>query len=203
MNSIRHRLRSIYKGFLRREKIHVFERVLDSSCSKIKANIEVKVRFSLHEDFARISQRFKKFDAVAEDRFRRGHLCLVANAGENVVHLEWVAFDEAYASELERELRIDSGSAYIYDTYTVREYRGLGIAPEVMSEAFSHLYVKGIRRVYTCVPHDNLPSIRAMEKAGFRWIGTVTFTRILSLRLYQCRGKTEQDYFRLKNMFAL
>jgi len=203
LDSLKSRLRAMSRSIFRREKIFVFERTLTDACFKIEAKVEVDARPAQHDDFPKISKRFKKFDTIAEERFKIGHICIVSDMHGDIVHLKWIAFNEAYAGELERKLRIDPDSAYIYDTYTVPEYRGLGIAPKVMEKAFSYLYERGIRKVYVCIRHNNFPSLRAAQKEGFRKIGSITYTRIFMLRLYRCKGETKEDYNKLKEMFSL
>ena len=203
VNNLKLRLRSIPREIFRRKKFFVFERKLADACFKIEAKVGVDVKLVQRDDFPKIAKGFKKFRVKAKERFEMGHICIVADKQGDFVHLTWVAFNEAYVSELKRRMRISSNSAYAYDIYTVPEYRGLGIAPKAMEKAFSYLYKGGIRKVYICILHNNFASLRAAHKEGFRKIGAIIFTRIFKLRLYRCEGKTEEDYNKLKEMFSL
>jgi len=181
----------------------VFERQLDDTHPKTEAKIEVAVRLIQNYDFHKIAKGFKKLEIKAKERFEKGHMCIVADLRGELVHVMWIAFNEAYAGELERKLLISPGAAYMYDGYTVSEYRGLGIAPKVMAEAFVHLYRKGIRNVYACIRYNNFPSIRYVQKEGFRKIGAIIFTAIFRFRVCRFKGETKEDYNKLKKMLSL
>jgi len=210
VNSLRRRLGATSRSIFERKKYFVFERIIADGCFKLEAKVGVDVRLVQCDDFPKFAKGFKKFKRKkkkiwlkAKERFEMGHICIVADMHGDFVHLKWVAFNEAYVSALERKLRISSNSAYMYDSYTVPEYRELGIARKATRKAFSYLYERGIRKVYACIHHNNFPSLRAAHKVGFREIGKITYTRIFKLRLYRCEGETEENYNKLKEMFSI
>jgi len=210
------RLRAMFGSIFRREKVFVFERTLADGRFKVEAKVKVDVRIIQRDDFPRIAKMFQKFKikevdmacfapviTIAKEKFKMGHICVVADMHGNIVHSKWIAFNEVYAGLLERKMRMTSDSAYVYGSYTVPEYRGLGIAPKTMEKGFSYLYERGIRKVYSCISHNNFPSLRLAHKQGYRKIGTITYTKIFKSRLYRCEGETEEDYNKLKSMFFL
>jgi len=148
--------------------------------------------------------KFEKFRrGKAEERFKAGRLCFVAEENGDIVNYVWVGLDATFVDELGREIRIDPASAYRYDGYTVPEYRGLGILPVVLTRVADYLFKNGIEEIYDIVVSDNRPSLRAHEKIGSRKMGEITFIKLFKSTRYRCRGSTARDGLRLKEMFGI
>ncbi len=65
----------------------------------------------------------------------------------------------------------------IGDCVTHDDFRGLGIYPHVLRHiAFQH---SGIKKVYILVSPDNIPSIKGIEKAGFKFVARLTCFKFL------------------------
>jgi len=209
------RLRVRFGGIFKREKVFLLERTLTDASFNIEVDVEVDIRLVQREDFLRITDRFRKLrieeiglahflpsTTLLKKRFEMGHICIATDIRGDFVNLLWAAFHEVYAGLLERKMRMSSDLVFLYGFYTVPKHRGLGILPKALGKAFNYLYERGIRKVYACIRHDNFPSLRAVQKVGFRKIGTITYTRIFKLRLYRCEGETEEDHKKLKWMFS-
>lgn len=203
INRIRFRFGSILSSIFRREKMFVFEHALTDSGFKAKARVEVNAGLVEGDDFSKIVKTFKDFRKKAKERFKVGDICFGASLNGEYVHLKWFAFNESYVGEINRKIRISSDSAYMYDSYTLPNYRGLGIYSIVMEKTIQHLSKMGIKRVYALVRHNNLPMLRVKQKEGVRKIGTVTYTKIFNLRFYKFKGETEEDYKKLTEMFSI
>jgi len=194
-------LRSIYA----REKNIIFEKTLGTVPFKIEAKVKVDVKIVQNADVSKLPKRTKNFESEAKKRLDMGHICFAAYLHGKIVHYKWVAFPKSIPpySDLERRMRISTNSAYIYDGYTVPECRGLGISSKVMEKTLQYLSDIGVNKVYSYARYDNFPALRLKQKEKFRKMGTFTCTRILRLRIRQCKGETEEDYKKLKDMFAL
>lgn len=190
--------REQYRRFFVREKIFAFEKSLPARL-KIEAKVEVDVRLAQSID---ISKLVEKFGARGmREGIRKGHLCFIADKDGEILHYKWVAFDEAYVSELKRNIHLDSNSAYIYSSYTVPDYRGFGLDPKVTTKVFDYLHEKGMEKVYILVSHNNIPSLRVMQKVRYRKMGEIRFSQVLGSRKYTCEGVTERDCSKIKEMF--
>ncbi|HMB64079.1 MAG TPA: GNAT family N-acetyltransferase [Eudoraea sp.] len=63
---------------------------------------------------------------------------------------------------------LDHGTyAYMGFMYTLPEFRGKGINKKIVSHLKTWALENGLNEVRLTVYHDNLPAIRAYEKAGF------------------------------------
>jgi ribosomal protein S18 acetylase RimI-like enzyme len=187
----------------RKEKFFIFERTLDDTHLGIEAKVEVDLRLLKPEELPRIPKKFAELRIKAKDRFKKGHIGVSAVLHGELVHSKWIGFNEVFSSDMDRKLRIESDSAWVYDSYTVPEYRGIGIAPKAMEKVFEYLSAKGIRTVYVGVSQSNFQSLRAVQKEGFRKIGAITIIKVFRKKLYICEGETKEYYDKLKKMFSL
>ncbi len=203
VNSLRQILGAIFKSVFKREIMLVFEKMLAKSCVKIETKIEVDLKLVQDDDFPKIGDKFKKFRTNVGKMFESGNTCIVAEIHGEFVHWTWVAFNEAYVTEIGRKIRLNSGSAYMYAGYTVPEYRGLGIAPKAMGKILSYLHKRGIKKAYALIRPDNFQALRYTHKVGFKKIGMIRFIGISKLRLYRCKGETKKDYNTLIGMFSI
>ncbi len=67
----------------------------------------------------------------------------------------------------------------IGDCVTSADYRGRAIYPKVINGIARELLSKGEKEVFIVVNHDNVSSIRGIEKAGFEWFAEIRAKRWL------------------------
>jgi GNAT superfamily N-acetyltransferase len=164
---------------------------------------KVNVRIAQSSDISFLKHNFAKFKGEkADKRLNLGHLCFVAEKNGNIVHYTWVAFEEIHLKKLNRKLQMESDAAYIYDVYTLPEYRGRGISSTVYAKIFEYLLEKGFKRAYCLISSNNYPSLRVAEKTGLRNIGEITLIGFFKLRKSIFKSKTFEDYMKLKKMFS-
>ena len=183
-----------------RENLHLFEKPLPVH-RRIEAKVEVKVKLASSSDVLRLTERFGgrgKMEAL-----KRGHLCFIAEIEGEIVHYKWVTFDEVYVSELKRKMHLNCNSAYIYAVYTVPRFRGLGIDPKVTISVFDYLYGKGVEKVHILVSSSNFPSLRVVQKVGYRKMGEIGFLQVFSYKKYAYKGSTETYHSKIKELFSL
>jgi len=197
-------LRIIFGKIFVFEKAFVFEKSLSKACFETRNKAKVYVKLAQSEDILKLIKKFKKFrERKAEERLKANHLCFIAEKNGDIVNYKWVSFNETYVSVLERKIRVTSDSAYLYDAYTVPECRGMGISSTVSARIFRYLFQNGIKKSYYVISQKNFPSLRDAEKIGSRNMGEVTLTRLFKSRVYSCKGKTQEDYEKLKEMFSI
>jgi len=79
------------------------------------------------------------------------------------------------------ELRLPPGMVCLEDSVTAPAARGRGIAPAAWVAIFDHLEAGGVEQVITKVETANLPSRRAVAKAGFAEVAVMHFRRIAGI----------------------
>jgi len=176
-----------------------------AACARLKSanRCKVDVRLAVNTDIPKF-QRFQKFrGGEAGERFGAGHLCFIAEKNGGIVNYTWVAFHEAYIDEIERKIRMNHDSAYVYDEYTDPEYRGMGILPAVLMSTLDYLFQNGIKEIYELVGSNNFPSLRSHQKTCSRKMGEVTLFRLFKSKRYRCKGETPDDFRKLKEMLSI
>lgn len=74
-------------------------------------------------------------------------------------------------------LQLPADTACLEDSITASDYRGRGLAPAVWSRVADALASQGLSVLVTKVAEDNLPSRRAVEKAGFQAVAHMRLAR--------------------------
>lgn len=94
-------------------------------------------------------------------------------------HISWIY----YKNDPNRiiDLGIDEGE--IKYSLTLPQCRGKGIYPATLIKVQRYLKEHGYRRVYICAEHGNLPSIKGIEKAGFKFVTSINLIKIAGVQL--------------------
>lgn len=115
--------------------------------------------------------------------------CYLVLEGARILHASWTTTRSAWTSELHSYICPPPGDAYVYESYTRPETRGRGIYPFALRNMCADLAVRGIERIWVGVEDDNVPSIRAITKAGFEAALELPFERRwFRVRLKQADG---------------
>ena len=112
-------------------------------------------------------------------RLTRDTRCWLVRGRGMILHATWTTTGAAWTSEMGRFFVPPARSAYIYESFTRSEARGLGIYPFALVEIGKALAREGIDTLYVGVEVENTPSVRAITKAGFQPAFSVPFGRTL------------------------
>ncbi|HYG60550.1 MAG TPA: GNAT family N-acetyltransferase [Symbiobacteriaceae bacterium] len=113
-----------------------------------------------------------------EERWARGETCYVAWKDDTLVHHSWVSAGSPYIGEAHVTLRIDRSDGYIYDCFTDGSCRGMGIFPAVLGHITCTLFGNGAARVWIAVEEENISSIKAIQRGGFRLAAVLDYRRL-------------------------
>jgi RimJ/RimL family protein N-acetyltransferase len=95
----------------------------------------------------------------------------------------------AWTREIRAYLSPPLGDAYVYESFTRADARGRGIYPFALAGILTAMAASGIERVWVGVESDNVPSRKAIAKAGFEEAFTLHFERRWGrLKIDQPRG---------------
>lgn len=103
--------------------------------------------------------------------------CWLVRARGVVLHATWTTTGSAWMSEIGRYFVPPPRSAYIYESFTRSEARGLGLYPYALNGIGKVLAAEAIEDLFVGVESDNAPSLRAITKAGFEPAFTISFQR--------------------------
>jgi RimJ/RimL family protein N-acetyltransferase len=97
----------------------------------------------------------------------------------------------AYAAPGGR-MKLPEGAAGLEDSVTSPEYRGRGVAPAAWSAISQRLFADGYRTMVTKVEERNVPSRRAVEKAGFVDVGVMRLRKLARRRRVRLEGSSSE-----------
>lgn len=98
-------------------------------------------------------------------------------------HISWIYHEQ----DPNRTLRLGAKECEIMFCLTLAEYRGRGLYPSALKAIQRYLKGQGCRRCFICVSDDNVSSIRGIEKAGFRLVGTTRFRKMFGFQVSRRR----------------
>jgi GNAT superfamily N-acetyltransferase len=75
-------------------------------------------------------------------------------------------------------LTFEAGSASLYSFYTVPEFRGRGLYQRLITSILTWHFAAGVKLAYITVLENNIASLRAIERVGFRRVQRNTVRRI-------------------------
>jgi ribosomal protein S18 acetylase RimI-like enzyme len=108
----------------------------------------------------------------------QGHELWVVCEGDRMAFVCWVHLSTApVLAAPGGQLELPEGVACLEDSVTSPDYRGRGVAPGAWCGIADALAATGYTSMVTKVETDNVPSRRAVEKAGFREIATMRLAR--------------------------
>ncbi len=94
-------------------------------------------------------------------------------------HISWIY----YKDDPNRIIKVHDGEGEIKYSLTLPQFRGKGIYPATLIAIQKYLREHGHRRVYICAKHDNLPSIKGIEKAGFKFVTNINLIKIMGIQV--------------------
>ena len=103
----------------------------------------------------------------------------VHRCSQGIGHISWVYFEH----HPNRILRLRDGECEVKFCLTFPEFRGRGLYPSALKAIQQHVGALGYERCFVCVAHDNLRSIRGIEKAGFHYVGRTTIRKALGFQV--------------------
>jgi GNAT superfamily N-acetyltransferase len=167
----------------------LLERLLDDPVTEVKPGLPVVV------DLLKPSEvdEFMEFHPLAgpsevSRRLEAGHLCFAARHEGRLVGASWVYTGQAWwVGYLACSMRLATDEAYLYHTYTSPSYRGQRISAARDAAQVRYLRNDGYRRVLALVPPWNKPSLRALEKAGWKPLGVMGYVKLGPWRRHFCR----------------
>jgi GNAT superfamily N-acetyltransferase len=125
-------------------------------------------------------------------RFRDGQVCAVARHDKQIVAYCWLAYTPIPVAEIDRVVVPASDEVYLYDAFTHPGWRGRGLFTLMLRHLLAYARSQGRRRALIFAEARNLPSCRAIERAGFEIFQTVVRLDVLGFTRQWSRGRPPQ-----------
>jgi predicted GNAT family acetyltransferase len=91
-----------------------------------------------------------------------GKKCLGAKYQEEIAAFMWIYFDGGNLYEM--KLKLKDNEAYLTNMFTMKEFRGKGIAPYLRYKSYKILKDMGRDKIYSCTEYFNSPAINFKKK---------------------------------------
>src|SRR5437868_2352113 len=106
-----------------------------------------------------------------------GHRPYVALTRGAVRAYGWVASTDVYIGDLERDIHLVPGEAYIFDCETQPAYRRRGFYSAILRRIIHDLAAARLRRAWIGAVADNLASQHGIRRAGFTHVANLVYRR--------------------------
>ncbi len=117
-------------------------------------------------------------------RLDAGHRFYVTKVGGRIVQGNGVAFGKAFSGYLDMAFPLAPEEGYVYEAYTVPEYRGKRLYSAALSRIARELRGQGYRRLVVFVYPRNRPALQAHSRMGFQPQGHIGYVELLGVRRY-------------------
>jgi GNAT superfamily N-acetyltransferase len=108
-------------------------------------------------------------------RLNDGHLPYVARIDGQPVGYGWIATRKASIGELDLTFELPADDRYLWDFATLPDWQGRGLYPRLLQSILER-ESKNAKRFWIIHAPENLPSGAGMSKAGFEFVGQLSFT---------------------------
>ncbi len=95
-----------------------------------------------------------------------------------------IAFRRVYIRDYDMVIQLPPGTAFIYDTFTLPEYRGKRIGFFLLTAITRYLKSQSYRKLWCHIPAWNGASLNLYRKAGFEEVSPIRFVRLLKWKLF-------------------
>jgi GNAT superfamily N-acetyltransferase len=174
-----------FEGFRRvrkHEVLRMYALDLKGVIKMVKPQIPVK--YSVHEGPVSIDPIE---DLTRDERYAKGDRAIVARVKRHQVAYLFAATTDTWVGEIEDWFNIPQGEVYLYDAYTVADYRGRRVYPFLICAAADYFKKRAYRCAMIFSAAYNKDSIKGIEKCGFRCYEVVDYRNFLGLKSWHYR----------------
>ena len=122
-----------------------------------------------------------------------GHQCFVARFNEQMISTTWATTHQISSSYLAREIPLRPGEVYLLYSFTSPDFRGLSVSPIIKVAMMQHFRDTGYRQMICWVLPENNPSLKMLDKIGFRPFGIMGYIKIGPCRWHFYRTHESYD----------
>jgi GNAT superfamily N-acetyltransferase len=113
--------------------------------------------------------------AEVNNRRNDGHHPYVARMDGQPVAYGWLATSKISIGELDINVELPSDDLYLWDFATLPDWQGHGLYPRLLQSILEQ-EIQNAKRFWIIHAPENLPSGAGMSKAGFEFVGQLSFT---------------------------
>jgi GNAT superfamily N-acetyltransferase len=122
---------------------------------------------------------------TSEDRLRAlwsaGDTAVLARINGRPAGIAWCSQGLVHVPELDRNIDLGPGEAYIHDVFVAPVARGRSVAPSMLEFLASELRGRDVYKSWALIGCDNIASTRAFEKAAYAAVCDVIYARMAAV----------------------
>jgi hypothetical protein len=161
-------------GELGYRRMLLLERSLTPPVSEVTPRLPVRVEVlkeSEVDDYLAFRPDTPR-ESVTE-RLTLGDQCFVARHQGRIVASCWTATRPVWSEFLDCEIGLAVGEAYLFDRFTLPDFRGLRIGNAVRMYQLRSLQKAGYRRTISAIMPENEPALRDVARGGAKPFGLI------------------------------
>lgn len=109
------------------------------------------------------------------NRRQDGHRPYIARVDGQPVAYGWLATSKVSIGELDINVELPPNDRYLWDFATLPDWQGRGLYPRLLQSILEQ-EINNAKRFWIIHAPENLPSGAGMSKAGFEFVGQLSFT---------------------------
>jgi hypothetical protein len=117
-------------------------------------------------------------EQIIQHRLEMGDVCCAVWNDDKIVHAGWIATQQPYSNYLNRYIVLSPRSSYLYDGYTLPEYRERGFARLRHRYSFNYLQEKGFVEAFMICAVENHSGYKLLLSAGWKIVGLYTLKKL-------------------------
>jgi ribosomal protein S18 acetylase RimI-like enzyme len=163
-----------------------YERNLEEPIHHFPPDIAVKTEF-LDHDKTRFVEWLRDnkskypwiyFEKEVDAALKYDHVVLLMTHQDLIIGYVKIGVGHTYIHDFDQILEFQPGTAFVYDTFTLPDYRGKSLALFALNQASEYFKARNFERILCHIEGWNVPSIKTFEKAGFRARDSIRFIRM-------------------------
>ena len=169
-----------------REMLKLFSFRLKESIPEIKPRVEIDV--SVHNQ---IIESDLLPQPIIEQRISQGDRIFLARHRSKPVAYLFAAQKRCWINEVGDWLIIDSGEVYLYDAFTIDDYRGKLIYTYLITNATRFFRNEKYSYCLIFSTVSNINSLKGIQRAGLQCYETVDFYKLFGLKIWNYKNAKE------------
>lgn len=182
-------LNRILKGIFHIYKEKLYTLVIGNE-NNVQAKIELSFVEITHENYTLVKDlKGKSYLRKFKKMLNMSDYGVFACINGKPIGYGWAKFENS------RDYFYVIKDCYLCRFFVTPKFRGLGVYPTLIRELLNIVYrEKGIERFFIAVEHDNYPSIRGIEKVGFKFLQENKFVRCCKITLNKFNLENIKNY---------
>ena len=176
----------------------IFELNLESFSDEFQPRMELSFQFASETDLHIIQNEIYGYNnkgiKKSMERFHKGDKCLLSLYQGTIIGYVWIMRGRMERSS-SQYIDLPDHRVYLYNGFVLEEFRGKRVLNSMDSFLIHRFKKEHKRTLITVVARDNISSIKARERMGFKRVGHIT---VIGLLGYQYGHIPKKDLTYLK-----